>query len=120
MGLYSSTCGFLGEGSFQRGRAGGRAGAQGKNELQTISVMTCGPSTSVELGEITARDDRLHVGLVVESVVRERAPKDEGELCSRHARKDQKRFDIEYRFDGAGFARVTPIPAAAKKAMEQD
>jgi hypothetical protein len=109
MGLYPSTCGFFGRGTFRDRTANAAPGNAGKNELDLGFVTTCGPGASIDLGEITLHDDILRVELIVEHFVLQKDPTDSpGDFCSRRVRRSRKQLDVEYRFDGASFERTTP------------
>jgi hypothetical protein len=117
MGLYTGTCGFLGEGSFRRDAAGNNGPGAEKNEIETVDVTTCGPGASVSLGKIELRGDRLVAPLFVDEFVLEPKTPDETAYCSRKVKKDRKPFTIEYRHDGKSFRRTTAIPRAAKEIL---
>jgi hypothetical protein len=119
MGLYPGTCGFLGEGSFRRASSRGGREPSTQNEIETVFVTTCGPGGSVSLGEIKVHDARLQVELLVENFVLERNAKDEGDFCSKRITKTREQLTMEYRFDGARFQRVTPVPQQARSVLQR-
>jgi hypothetical protein len=126
MGLYSSECGFLGQGDF-RGDADDADGAfAAKNEIQLVGVSVCGPQDWVELGDVTLQDMRITVGLVVVKAVL--APKglDESYYCSKETRRHEKRFTITFAIVPTGgdrhgtgrVRRLTPIPSEVMNVLK--
>lgn len=108
-GVYSGTCGFFGLGSFRDPPT--RAGT--RDELSVVDTRElCGPFASVTRGRVTARDDRLLVGLVVEEGELVRAPKDRRDDCSKRTTSRRRRFSAAYTFDGASY-RLAPLPRDA-------
>jgi len=122
MGLYPSTCGFFGRGTFLPAPPRGVSPTGRADELDLIQVQNCGPATWVRLGRISLQTDALAVELIVEKTVMKPNPPDEGEggpSCSRKTKVATRRFSIAYKFDGKNFRRVTRIPAAVQKALAE-
>ncbi len=124
-GLYPSTCGFLGHGSFSKPRRsrelptiekpdpdpGSEPGVH--DELTLIDVTECGPAGTVRLGSTTVRADRLLVELLVDDFMLVPAPKVDAEgQCSKRTKVKSQRFTIEYRLEAKRLRRTTPIPRA--------
>ena len=108
MGLYPGTCGFLGAGSFSNlNRAGDAA-----NEIELVTFVACGKSTSVEMGSPSLdADQRLHVPLLIEDVMAEPGPADSDGTCSRRVVTRTKRVAVLYRIDSGRAVRVSaPLP----------
>jgi hypothetical protein len=126
-GVYPTRCGFFGRGTFAEptsrppaiaNPAPEAAGDSGRDdELELVSMRTCGPTASVEWSKITSRADRLVVDVDVVDSTRV-AIGDEGPWdCGKETDRASRRFSIEYKFDGASFHRVTPIPPEITRAL---
>ena len=106
-GVYPSTCGLFGSGSFQR-KAGGNAVAS--DEIQLVDVTTCGPGASVRLGDVTLQGQRLRLALVVERFERDDPEGGTGDVCNRRVSRARSEFDVDYEINGDRLRRVTPMP----------
>ncbi len=117
-GVYPSTCGFFGSGSF-RPMAGDNAGVN--DEIALIDVTACGPGASVRLGDLTLQGRRLHVELVVDHFRRERdlSAEGNGDVCSRKVSGARSPFDVAYEIDGDRPRRVTPMPKEIVDVLKQ-
>jgi len=130
-GVYSSTCGFLGRGSFAEPirrlpttadpspevpADAGRA-----EEIQLVDVQTCGPVTTVEMSKVSARADRLLVDLlVVDAIADHAAGEEDSAYCGRKTQRKERRFTVEYKFDDGGYKRLAPIPAEVTEALNKN
>jgi hypothetical protein len=111
MGLYPSTCGFLGQGGFRAVKAGALKTSAGRGGLPLGFTTLCGPTAAISLGKIALSGHRLDVEVVVEEAVLERNPKEDDEdSCSKRTAKPGQSFDIVYDIGGKSVRRVTPIP----------
>ena len=122
MGVYRSRCGFFDRGTFVLPHPKGRSHAGAGDELELVRVEICGPASSVTLGEVGLRAATLSVELIVESAVMKSRSPDEAEggpYCSRKTKVVTRRFSLAYRFDGKAFRRMTRIPAAVQKALDE-
>jgi hypothetical protein len=130
-GLYTGTCGFLGQGSFREPikqqpttanpSPEAPTDAARAEEIQFVDVQTCGPVTTVELGKVSARADRLLVDLVVVDAIAEHAAGEEDSAyCSRKTERKERRFTVEYKFDDGGYKRLAPIPADVTEALNKN
>jgi hypothetical protein len=131
MGDYRGHCGFLGHGSFayptRPPPLATIAGAAAippadpalADELDLIQHMACGPSSSVELGKVAARDGLITVELVVEESVRSPGPEESQDFCTLKTSASKSTFPIEYRYDGKRFRRLAPVPAKVRQIVER-
>src|SRR5262249_18128369 len=103
-GIYPATCGFFGRGSF-REPSPDAPSAEREDELPLVSVTTCGAATSVELGKITPRADRLAVDIAVVEAKRVAAADEGPWTCDKETDRHATPFTIEYKFDGTAFHR---------------
>lgn len=127
MGLYPRECGFLGQGHF-RADANQADGAFGTtHEIHLVTVTECGPQSWVELGDVTLRNDRIEVGLVVvKAELGPPLPAGEQGYCSEEKNRHEQRFTIPFAVDASGgdrhgtgrVRRLTPIPREVVKVLE--
>lgn len=114
-GVYPTTCGVFGRGSFHAPPDSDRG-----DELELVTARTCGQTVSVEWGNITARADRVIVDVEVVNSKRE-AVADEGSWdCSKETARDSHRVSLEYKFDGTRFRRPTPLPREITDALNKN
>ena len=116
-GVYPGTCGFFGRGEFGEQRTPG----DDKDELGLIELTEypCSPYELVSAGKVVVQGDRLTVPLILETGTYVAAPGDTGGDCKKRKRKTRRSFDIEYKFDGQSFRRVTPTPKAVQVVLEK-
>jgi len=133
-GIYSSTCGFLGHGSFREPPEPSKqlptianpspeapADPGLADELTLVDVRTCGPVATVEMGKVSARGDRMFVDLVLVDAVAEPAHGEEDSAyCGRQAQRKERRFTLEYKFEDGRLRRVTPIPADVTEVLNKN
>ena len=117
-GVYPSTCGFFGGGSFGRATPKGTAL---RDELQLVDVTVCGPGASVRLGAVTLEGSRLHAHLVVETFILERegSARGDDDACGRRVTRARHEFDIAYELEGDRFRRMTPVPKDVLDVLRQ-
>jgi hypothetical protein len=119
-GVYPVTCGFFGRGTFadpSPSPDAADADAGRDDEVQLVSTRTCGPTASVEWSKITSRPDRLIIEVDVVEAVRVASGDDGPWDCGKETDRASRRFSVEYRFDGAKFRRLTPIPPEITRAL---
>ena len=127
-GIYPTTCGFLGRGSFREQPENPSAATPAStppsterdDELSLVAVTTCGAATSVELSKITPRADRLAVEIAVVAAHRVAAADEGPWTCDKEADRHATPFTLEYKFDGTTFHRITPIPPAVTEALSKN
>jgi len=132
-GLYPSTCGFLGRGSFAEPEPVTRLPTIADpspqappdvgiaDEIQLVDLRTCGPITTVEMGKISARGDRLFVDLVVvDAKAVPAAGEEDSAYCGRKTERKERRFTVEYKLDDGRFRRSTPIPADVTEVLNKN
>jgi hypothetical protein len=127
-GIYPTTCGFLGRGSFREQPETpasappppAPASTERDDDLSLVSVTTCGAATSVELSKITPRADRLAVEIAVIEAHRVAAADEGPWTCDKETERHATAFTLEYKFDGTTFHRVTPIPPAVTEALSKN
>jgi len=116
-GVYPGTCGFFGRGEFGEKRTP----ADSKDDLGLIELTEypCSPYEMVSAGKVVAQGDRLTVPLILETGTYVAGPGDTEGDCKKRKKKTRKSFDIEYKFDGQSFRRVTPTPKAVQAVLDK-
>jgi len=116
-GVYPGTCGFFGRGAFGEKRTP----ADAKDDLGLIELTEypCSPYEMVSAGKVVVQDDRLTVPLILETGTYVAGPGDTDGDCKKRKKKTRRSFDIEYRFDGQSFRRVTPTPKAVQVVLDK-
>jgi hypothetical protein len=116
-GVYPGTCGLFGRGAFGEQNTPGND----KDDLGLIELTEypCSPYELVSAGKIVVHGDRLTVPLILETGTYVAAPGDTDGDCKKRKKKTRRSFDIEYKFDGQTFRRVTPTPKAAQAVLDK-
>jgi hypothetical protein len=120
MGVYPTSCRFLGRGQFQPEPSESATRAGSEDELRLIRITACGPGASVTLGKISQRNRTLLVELIVEKFVLEPAAPDEvadGPYCTGKRVEAANRFVVKYELAATGVHRSTPIPPEAEAVL---
>lgn len=127
MGLYPSTCGFLGEGTFRPDATEADDRFAAANEIQLVAVSVCGPQTWVELGSVRLEGDRIAAPLVVVRARLAAKEPDETHDCSTQLGRRETVFSIDFEVTGQDMAghgkgrvrRVTPVPREVSSVLER-
>jgi len=106
-GLYPGDCGFLGSRGLGEGVALLDAG------------LACGEFSSISVGKTAVRGDRLTVELVLREMVRKPGRNRPDGDCRIEEERVRRSFDIDYKFDGKTFRRVTPTPRAVQDVLDK-